>query len=762
MDPEHNRITHHCGTDEPSPATIAELASARFAFAANNKNAFVRTVRQSNTVEISWIHFTNGSEGRVSAQQRANQIMVLNEAYKGSNITFSEKSSRDVDNAEYFNMQHKSPIAPIAKRATKDEDQYVLTVWTCNCSVLGWATFPWDRLASPDIDGVVVRYDTLPGGVFAPYNEGKTLIHEVGHWFGLFHTFQNGCSGLGDQVSDTPAHATPNYGTPDPSQRNGACNSREKAPVKNFMNYTDDNWMDHFTSAQDLRINQYFLMYRARPIDAGVRVASVLKRTRKALSELTVAEWTELYTAFHLIQESGAYFEIAKIHGGEANFAEYCHHGTVLFPSWHRAYLQRMEEALALAVNNDKFALPYWDASSAESLANGLPQQLLDFNVRIQDGSEIPNPLRSYRFRQAHSVGRTTIQIGDQTGRGGTDESLRERLVRRLPSVALDIGDALIAPTFEEFSCTSLGPESLEDPHNTLHGLLGGRGSPLTAAMGFVETAAFDPVFWFHHCNMDRLFHIWQTTPNNSASWTPRQIEGFLANSRGLPTGSLLAKDSHLAPFKFSGDINSSHELVENLGDTDVTYSQGSTPSPRPDVRRVPGGARMAPGDSVLVTVSGFDRFTIKGPAAVTLTPGIGNHTMFKFLFARLDAAGCTNCKLNNQVDVSFVVPVDQFDPANMKLDVLRAQDAEPVDLSELHVTITVQKLFRRPVQEPVGGPVPLAIGTRVSSPSKGEGIVTGELHPGHVRVLFRSGEAEVRKSDLIEAPEKGKDDKGK
>lgn len=126
--------------------------------------------------------------------------------------------------------------------------------------ILGYARFPW-QYKSPNrgLDGVTVSVDGLPGGRAAGYRSGDTLVHEVGHWMGLFHTFQGGCEGRGDHVADTPAEAEPSFRC---QVGRNTCRAPGVDPVRNFMNYSYDSCMNHFTQGQVDRMDLAWFRYR--------------------------------------------------------------------------------------------------------------------------------------------------------------------------------------------------------------------------------------------------------------------------------------------------------------------------------------------------------------------------------------------------------------------------------------------------------------------------------------------------------------------
>jgi hypothetical protein len=249
-----------CGTPEPDAETVRLVEEYHLRRADISPQL---TAIPVIPVYVHRIHDSSGNGGAVSSQQITQQLGVLNAAYGNSGFSFSLAAVDDFNNSSWYTCTGGSCETQM-KTALHQGGSNALNVYVNNMGggLLGWATFPWQYASSPTMDGVVILHSSFPGGSAAPYNLGDTATHEVGHWMGLYHTFQGGCNGQGDGVSDTPPEKSAAFGCP---VGRDSCAGRKNAgldPITNFMDYTDDACMDNFTAGQDQRMTSMWSSYR--------------------------------------------------------------------------------------------------------------------------------------------------------------------------------------------------------------------------------------------------------------------------------------------------------------------------------------------------------------------------------------------------------------------------------------------------------------------------------------------------------------------
>ncbi|WP_343748911.1 PKD domain-containing protein [Fluviicola sp.] len=210
------------------------------------------------------------------------------------------------------NVSQQAALTAIG--STLPADQY-LKIWVVKGitsstlppgeKILGYSMLP--EFAAPATDGIVMSYDAFGDiascscSTLAAYSQhGKILVHEVGHYLGLYHTFNGGCQGMtasdcatsGDRVCDTPPVNAPNSGCP-PSTWN-TCNETPNLPddIHNYMDYVSETCMTGFTDGQNDRILAEINLFRANLVSSGNLTYTGVSCTGGLLSDFTASNYS--------------------------------------------------------------------------------------------------------------------------------------------------------------------------------------------------------------------------------------------------------------------------------------------------------------------------------------------------------------------------------------------------------------------------------------------------------------------------------------
>ncbi|KDR68828.1 hypothetical protein GALMADRAFT_1032396 [Galerina marginata CBS 339.88] len=207
--------------------------------------------------------------GWVPKSQITKQMAVLNRDYKNAGIQFRlVNTTRTLSKKWFSGVSPDGQLQTDMKNKLRKGGPESLNVYTvgfqnqASNGLLGYATFPADYKGLPKDDGVVLQYATLPGGSNKPFNQGRTLTHEAGHWVGLYHTFEGeSCTASGDMVSDTPAQSVATSGCP--IKKPDSCPGQLGLdPIHNFMDYSDDACMTMFSKGQITRLQDQLRTFR--------------------------------------------------------------------------------------------------------------------------------------------------------------------------------------------------------------------------------------------------------------------------------------------------------------------------------------------------------------------------------------------------------------------------------------------------------------------------------------------------------------------
>lgn len=390
--------------------------------------------------------------------------------------------------------------------------------------------------------------------------------------------------------------------------------------------------------------------------------ASSATRLRKEISTLSSGELDLLKKAFNAIMardpgDPNSYFAQAGIHWYPGPNL-YCMHHVPGYNPWHRGFMYSFENALRSVPGCEGVTLPYWDITAPfpEVLKSAPFDQYV---MQADASSDFPKGSTTQRFPY-EQIAQNLLNYG----------------------VAQDIARALGKTDWEDFHglFADAANNTIIQAHDSGHNSIG----PTMQNQGI---AAFDPIFWFFHCNWDRLYWLWQKKMSatdlhglmTTINQTSDSVSYELFASAAVGT---------LNPFTNGATKLNAAATIDLVAQFDVDYAPAASDvvlqSSVKTQRKVSlARAFSIDANSVNVRVGNINRLKIPGSFSVHLQKD-GKTIASQSMFQPVEVQTCANCVANAIVHFDFELPL--ADVAGGVLTVL----VEPVDKRGLGGSVPV------------------------------------------------------------------------
>ena len=283
------------GTREPSKKELDDTEAIFSDYRSKIPKSRLHAAKDGTVnINVYWNTLTTSEgEGALSVDSIEKQMRVLNDAFSGAIPSYGECDGFTYNNFMLKHTPFRFVLGEINEFDGYDDlinvEQSIdnlreLHHGTCSdlnifsgdlqYTYKGSSSYPWDCQQDPQGDVVLVDSSTLPDqtGYSSRFNQGDSLVTQVGHWLGLYKVYQGSCNGR-DYVIDTPAQKY-TYGCP---VNKNTCGSPGKDLIHNFMDNSDDCCRYSFTNGQVERMILQAELYR--DLNTNVTLPTVLPLT---------------------------------------------------------------------------------------------------------------------------------------------------------------------------------------------------------------------------------------------------------------------------------------------------------------------------------------------------------------------------------------------------------------------------------------------------------------------------------------------------